>query len=211
MKSREDGSMITAFTSIYSKLGSIGYKPTLHILDNECSRAVHKFLTSKETARQNVKAHHQNSNAAEPAVKSAKYHIISHVATLDNDCPIQLWSEMLPQMEDTLNMMRTSRNNNDKTAYEEIHGAFDWNKTPLAPLGNKGMVYLTPNTRNTFAPHCDEAFTVRRAPFHHQLLIFSYQRPRDTKSLEPTASTQPTGRSPPCQSTRRQCVPPRTS
>jgi hypothetical protein len=90
MKLREDGSMIAAFTSIYGNLEAIGYKPTLHVLNNECSSADHNFLTSKETARQNVETHHHNANAAEPAVKLAKYHIIYHVATLDNDCPIQL-------------------------------------------------------------------------------------------------------------------------
>jgi hypothetical protein len=81
MKSREDGSMIAAFTSIHSDPEAIRHTPTLHVLDNECSHAVHNFLKSKDTARHNVEAHHHNVNAAEPAVKSAKYHIISHVAT----------------------------------------------------------------------------------------------------------------------------------
>jgi hypothetical protein len=72
-------------------------------------------------------------------------------------------------MQDTLNMLRTLRKESTENAYEELHGVFDWNKTPLAPLGNKGMVYITPDTRDTFVPHCNEAFTVSRAPFHHQL------------------------------------------
>jgi hypothetical protein len=95
MRLREDGSMIAAFTSIYSDLKAIRHKPTLHVLNNECFCAVHNFLTSKDTARQNVEAYHHNANAAEPAVKLAKYHTISHISTLDNDCPIQLWSKML--------------------------------------------------------------------------------------------------------------------
>ena len=63
-------------------------------------------------ARQNVEAHHHNANAAEPAVKTTKYHIISHTVTMDSSCPIQLWREMNPHIPDMLHMLHTSRNNN---------------------------------------------------------------------------------------------------
>ena len=90
MKSREDASMVEAFTSVYTKLETAGHTPKLHVLDNECSRAVQKFLIRKGTARQNVEAHNHIVNAAEPEVKTAKYPIISHIATLDHQFQIQL-------------------------------------------------------------------------------------------------------------------------
>ena len=96
MTSREDASMVEAFTRVYTELETAGHKPKLHVLDNECSCAIQKFLIKKGTARQNVEAHNHRVNAAEPAVKTAKYHIIAHIATLDHQCPIQLWSKMLP-------------------------------------------------------------------------------------------------------------------
>ena len=34
------------------------------------------------------------------------------------------------------------------------------------------MLFINPDSRNTFAPHCDEAFTVRRARHHYHLLEF---------------------------------------
>ena len=46
----------------------------------------------------------------------------------------------------TLNMLRTSRLNQTKTAYEELEGAFDFNKTPLAPLGTKALLFDNPET-----------------------------------------------------------------
>ena len=64
MKSREDASMVEAFTRIYIDLEAIGHKPKLHVLDNECSRSVQNFLKIKDTTRQNVEAHHHNDNAA---------------------------------------------------------------------------------------------------------------------------------------------------
>ena len=90
MKSIEDANMVEAFTSIYADLEVICHKPKLNVLDNECSRAVQNFLNMKDTTRQNVENHHHNTNTAEQAVKTVKYHIIGHIATMDASCPIQL-------------------------------------------------------------------------------------------------------------------------
>ena len=95
-ESQEDANMVEAFTSIFSNLEAIVHKPTLHVLNNECSRAVQNLSKIKNTVRQNVEAHHYDDNAAEPAVTCTKYHIISHIATMDASCLIQLWSEMIP-------------------------------------------------------------------------------------------------------------------
>ena len=58
----------------------------------------------KGVTGQNVEAHNDNVNAAEPAVKTDRYHVIATVATLDASYPIQLWSNTIPQMQYTLNM-----------------------------------------------------------------------------------------------------------
>ena len=42
----------------------------------------------------------------------------------------------------------------------------------MAPLGAKGSIYIHPDNCNTFPPHCDEGFTVGRAPHHYRLLEF---------------------------------------
>ena len=99
MKPREANSMVEAFTSTNLDLEAISHKPKLHILDNECSHATQNLLRIKQTTGENVEAHHQNANAGEPASKSAKYHIISHISTMDTRRPIQLWSEMVPQIK----------------------------------------------------------------------------------------------------------------
>ena len=74
MKSRKNASMVEVFTSIYAGPEVIGHNIKLHVLDNECYRAVQNFLKIKNIARQNAEAHHHNANAAELAVKSTKYH-----------------------------------------------------------------------------------------------------------------------------------------
>ena len=79
---------------------------------------------------------------------------------------------MILQMQDRLTILRTSRNISKLTAYEEIKGVFDWNRTPMAPLGNKGVVYITLGMHNRFTSHCDNAYTTGCAPNHHQFLKF---------------------------------------
>ena len=50
MKTREDEDMISAFKFCYNGLNSKGRHPILHVvLNNECSRAVNEYITSKHT------------------------------------------------------------------------------------------------------------------------------------------------------------------
>jgi hypothetical protein len=86
--------MVEAFTGICTDLEVIGHKPKFHVIDNECSRAIQNFLNIKKNSRQNVEAHHHNATTAKPSVKAAKYHIISHIDTIDASCSIQLWSKL---------------------------------------------------------------------------------------------------------------------
>ena len=43
----------------------------------------------------------------------------------------------------TLNMLRASRIDPSLSAYNKIHGAFDFNKTPLSPLGITNIIHET--------------------------------------------------------------------
>ena len=148
MKSRKDEDMVATFKNIYDELKAKGHEPSLHVLDNECSKAVKNYITSEETRIQLVEPHNHRVNAAEPAVKSVKYHTIASLATMDPNCPIQLWCRFLPQIEITLNILRTSREDGTKSSYEAFHGKpFDWNKTPLAPVGTKGLAFRAPSDR----------------------------------------------------------------
>ena len=124
MKDRENKSMIAAYEEVYDRLDAKGHRPQLHILDNECSKSIQNYLESKGTKRHHVAPHSHRVNAAEPTVKTAKYHLIAALATLDWGCPIQLWSKMLKQVQDTLNMFRTSRNNTTRTEYSGLWQSF---------------------------------------------------------------------------------------
>ena len=44
-------------------------------------------------------------------------------------------------------MLCFSRRNSNKSANQEVYGNFDFNKTPLAPLGTKALIYNDPVSR----------------------------------------------------------------
>ena len=51
-------------------------------------------------------------------------------------------------------------------------GLFDWNRTPIAPLGSKSVIYAEPDKKPSWGPHAHDAFYVGRAPFHYRLKEF---------------------------------------
>ena len=106
-------------------------------------------------------------NTAEHGYKAAKYHVIATLCTIDPVCPVQLLDRFVSQNEATLNIMRTSRIDSTTSAYEALDGwKFDWNRTPLAPVGQRALVFLDPVDQLTWAPHAIDAFTLGFTPDH---------------------------------------------
>ncbi len=129
-------------------------------MDNECSSAVEKYIRSKSINIQLDPPHNHQANATERAIAPFKEHFIAALATVDMLCPLQLWDDFLPKVELTVNMLCFSRQNPKKSANQEVYGSFDFNKTPLAPLGTKALVYNNPGSQSLWAPHANNGFYV---------------------------------------------------
>ena len=125
MKGRTDKDMVAVFQDIYGYLREQNLTPALHVMDNKCSKAIKKFIKKENIDIQLVDPYNHCVNAAEPAVKVEKHHTIAGLATVDITRPLRLWCEFVPQIQDTLNMMRTSRQNSNISAYEDIKHSFD--------------------------------------------------------------------------------------
>ncbi len=160
MPSRTNASMVQAFTEVISILKSGGYYPALNVMDNEYSAAAKKYIWSEAINIQLVPPHNHRANATERAIATFKEHFIAALATVDMLCPLQLWDEFLPQVELTLNMLHFSRQNPKKSANQEVYSSFYFNKTPLAPLGTKALVYNDPGSQTSWAPHATNGFYV---------------------------------------------------
>ena len=50
-------------------------------------------------------------------------------------------NRLITQAEQTLNFLRAARENPILSEYAYIFGQFDWNATPLVPLGTRVLAY----------------------------------------------------------------------
>jgi hypothetical protein len=104
------------------------------------------FLTKNDCKLQLEELHNHPVNAAEWAIQTFKDAFIAALATTDMDFPLQLWDRLIPQIQDTLNLLHALHNDSSKSAYEILNGPYGWNQYPLVPLGCKSVIYEDGNT-----------------------------------------------------------------
>jgi hypothetical protein len=73
---------------------------------------------------------------------------------------------LIKQTVITLNMVRPSRINPKLSAYNQLWGIFNFEKTPMAPPGCKVVVHERPQERGTWADHGVAGFYIGPAMHH---------------------------------------------
>ena len=168
LKNRSDNEMLRAYQKQLTLLQSRGLHPKLHKLDNEASHAIQKLLHSNGVTFLMVRPHVHRRNAAERAIQTFKNHLIAGLCSTDTSFPLHLWDRLVPQAELTLNLLRTSRINPKLSAHAQLHGAFDFNCTPLVPPGTKIIVHEKPQQRASWAPHGVDGWYLGPALHHYR-------------------------------------------
>ena len=160
--------IIEAYEKILHTLTSNGISPKLLTMDNEISTALKDFITASSLDVQLVPPHLHRRNSAERAIRTFKSHFISILCGTDPSFPINLWDKLLPQAILTLNLLRTSRINLKLSAYSQVWGPFDYNRTPLAPLGTKLLIHEKPSSRESWSPHAVPGWYIGPALDHYR-------------------------------------------
>ena len=81
---------------------------------------------------------------------------------------MHLWDRLIPHTTLTLKLLRTSCLNPRLYAEVQLNGAFDYNRTPLAPPGPRFVVHEAPGNRHTWDPHSVDGWYLGPAPDHYQ-------------------------------------------
>ena len=81
---------------------------------------------------------------------------------------MHLWDRTILQAELTLNLLQGSRINPKLSAWEQLHGRYDFNRTPIAPPGTKVLDHLKPDQRGTWAYHTAEGCYTGPALDHYR-------------------------------------------
>ena len=171
-KDLESATIIEAFDSIFTELKTKGFKPQLIITDNQAVAALKDYLATEHCEWQFVEPNNHRVNAAERAIQTFKNHFISGLCTTDSDFPLQLWDQLAEQAQDTLNLLRTSRQDPSKSAYEALNGAYNFNKWPMTPPGTKAVIWENPSGRQSWAPRGIDAWYVGPSKDHYRLYRF---------------------------------------
>jgi hypothetical protein len=143
--------ILVAYNLIMTRLTTRGLSVDLQILDNKASLAYKEAITLKRNVKfQLVPPDMHHRNWAECAIRTFKDHFLAILAGVDAAFPPYLWDLLLPQAELTLNLLRQSTLNPRISAWEFFQGPFDFNKTPLGPVGCRVLIHAKPATRRSW-------------------------------------------------------------
>jgi hypothetical protein len=160
-KTRSNKHCISAYNTIMTCLAARGLLVDLQILDNEASAAYKHAITVTWQAKfQLVPPDMHRCNWAERAIRTFIDHFLSILAGVDASFPPYLWDLLLPQAELTLNLLRQLALNPRISVWEFFHGPFDFNKTPLRPVGCRVLIHTKPVTRCSWDFSAKEGFYI---------------------------------------------------
>jgi hypothetical protein len=141
--SKNKAAMITAFTKILATLTAHGYKPTINLMDNECSKMVETYIKYNKMDIPLVPPHNHQVNAAKCAITTFKERFIAGLAAVDRNCPLQLWDEFLLQVKLTLNILHFSHRDPSKLTMRKSMARMTSTKFQLCQLVQKELSTTT--------------------------------------------------------------------
>ena len=168
IKSRKTENIIEAFETCVSVLVKAGFTPRVLRLDNEISKTLIEAIETRKLQYQLAAPGDHRLNPAERAIQTFKNHFITGLNGVHPTYPKNCWDLLLPQSFMTLNMMRPSRFNPLISAWTQVHGEFNFDRTPLAPLGCKVIIHDRPRQRGAWEDHGTPGYYIRRAEHHYR-------------------------------------------
>ena len=156
IKSKSGPVILAAYTKVvHKRLLQSGLRPILQRLDNECSEILKEFMKKEEVDYQLVPPSDHCRNAAKRAIRTLKNRFVASICSTDKNFPLHLWDRLLPQALLSLNLLRDSQINPKLSAWAQVNGLFDYNRTtPLAPPGICVLVvHEKPSAHDSWSPH----------------------------------------------------------
>ena len=148
--SRKYTHQLFAYDKIMQRLTDNKLIVDLQILDNKASAEYKRAIKKKWNANyQVVPPNTRRSNAAERAIRTFKAHFLSILVGVAPDFPRNLWDLLLPQTELTLSLLRQATLDPTRSAWSYFHGPFNYDATPIGPLGCDIIAHKKTGTRHS--------------------------------------------------------------
>ena len=132
LKNNTDSELTRAYRAMMLGLNHSGNFPNRHILDNEVCTAMKTIIHDEYKMKlELVPPGFHRRNAAEVAIQNFKDDFLSLLASTAEGFPPELWGQLLPQAEVTVNILQKSNAAPNVSAYSHISRPFDYYKMPL--------------------------------------------------------------------------------
>jgi hypothetical protein len=166
---KADKHRIPVFNNIMTCLTVRGLLVDLNIRDNEAGADSKRVITETwRTKFQLVPPDMHHRNKAERMIRHFKNHFLSILAGVDAAFPPYLWDLLLPQAELTIKLLRQATANPKISAWEYFNGPFDFNKTPLAPIGCRVLIHAKPRVHRSWDFRAKHGFYLGPALDHYR-------------------------------------------
>ena len=90
------------------------------------------------------------------AISTFKDHFQAVITGVDSTFPMHLWDHLLPQAENTINMLQPTNIVPTISVYARMNGQYDFNKMPLAPMGCAILFQNKPDIRKSWDAHANK-------------------------------------------------------
>ena len=167
-KNKTAAVLTATIAKVHDTLAQGGCRPLYHRLDNECPQEVKDYFNQRKVKYQLAPPNDHRTNAAERAIRTAKNHLAAGWWSMDDNFPMYLWDKTIIQAELTLNLLRGSRCNPKLSAWEQLHGRYDFNSTPIAAPGIKVLAHEKAEKRASWSTHAFVAWYVGPALEHYR-------------------------------------------
>jgi hypothetical protein len=117
---------------------------------------------------QRVPPNKHRVKAAERAIWTFKNHFVSVLCTVHSKFPLTEWDHLLLQTILTLNLLCSSCIHPSLSAHASLFGQFDFNQTPLAPMGTQIVAHTTAGSRTSFGAHGKVGWYIGPSLEHYQ-------------------------------------------
>ena len=166
LKTKAGEEHLQTFKDGHALLLRRGIQPKYCRMDDECSSPIKQFIKDENMDLQLTPPQMHRRNWAERAIQTGKAHLIAGLVGINPNFLLHLWCRLIPQCEQTLNMMRPTHINPKISADTYLQGTHDFNRAPLAPPGILTVIHKSPDTRKSYAPHGLKGWYVGGAPEH---------------------------------------------
>ena len=171
-KDSTNDTMVEAFKTNIRHLSEIGFNTVFNIIYNLAYRAIKTYFEKEDIKLQLVEPHNHWENASEIDIQNFNYNFISGLCIGYPKFLTVLWSYIVRQYQDSLNMLHKSKVHPKLFAYHVLEGVHDFNRHPWAPPAKKVTIFNTPETRSSWGARAVYVWYLNPLWNHYRCITF---------------------------------------